>query len=595
MGRFVLVARLVLGDLRRRRLQSVLLVAMIATTTSTLALGLTLGQTNEDQFLRTRAATAGPDVVAEFQPSPGARRGAAAALAHLARAPGVAGTAGPYPIAFAQLAADGTTAPVEAIGRSTDAGAIDRPLLTAGNWAQPGTAVLERGLATSLNLRPGDAISIGGHLLRISGIALTTAQGFYPACKPGLVWVIPDELRSLTSRSQPLGHLIELRLSHPASAEAFLSSPAANAFGSATLSGNSILQPWQQARIDDYKIVNLDQTVLLVVSSLLAMLAVASIAVIVGGRLAEQTRRVGLLKAVGGTPRFVGLVLLAENLIVAVAAAAAGVGIAAVAAPAFADPGNGLVGSSGTPPLTPATIGLVTAAAIGVAAAATLVPAVRGARTSTLGALIEPVHLPQRRRRLIALSARLPVPMLLGLRLMARRTRRTVLTAASLTIAVAMVVAALTIQHRIDLHDRQTPTGMFIASGPGDRIIHLVLLLSAILVVLAAINAIFTSWATAIDAERTTALARALGATPRQVTGALTVAQLLPGLVAVFLGTPVGLLLYTLAGGHGGRDAPPIAWLVAVLPGTLLAVALLTAVPARIVARRAVATVLRAE
>jgi putative ABC transport system permease protein len=137
---------------------------------------------------------------------------------------------------------------------------------------------------------------------------------------------------------------------------------------------------------------------------------------------------------------------------------------------------------------------------------------------------------------------------------------------------------------------------MFLQTGPGDRIAHLVLLLSAILVVLAAINAIFTGWATAIDAERTTALARALGATPRQVSGALTVSQLLPGLVATCLGIPAGLLFYAAAGGqlnHG--DGPPIAWLLATFAGTLASVAVLTALPARLVARRGVATVLRAE
>ena len=396
-----------------------------------------------------------------------------------------------------------------------------------------------------------------------------------------------------------LGYLLELRLASPTSAQAFTNTAAASAFaafgspGTATANESAILWPWQQVRGHDYKIVTADQTVLLVVSTVLAMLAVASVAVIVGGRMAEQTRRVGLLKAVGATPRLVGLVLLAENLVLALAAAAAGIAIAAITAPTFANPGDGLLGSTATPPLTVATIGLVILAAVGVATAATLVPAVRAARASTIGALVEPVHPPQRRRWLIALSARLPVPMLLGLRLTARRARRSALTTASLTIAVAMVVAALTITHRTEVRDQQTPTGLFISSGPSDRITHLVLLLSAILVVLAAINVIFTGWATAIDAERTTALARALGATPRQVSGALTVSQLLPGLLATCLGVPAGLLFYAAAGGHGG--GPPITWLVATLPGTLAAVAALTALPARILARHSVATVLRVE
>jgi putative ABC transport system permease protein len=595
MGRSLLIARLVLRDLRRRRLQSVLLVGMIAVTTSTLALALTLSHTSEGQFALTRAATAGPDVVAAFQPNLGSRSTSPAPLAPLAHAPGVTGTAGPYPIAFARLTGRGTDLPIEAIGRNSDAATIDRPLLTSGRWAGPNTAVLEQGLARTLGLHVGDAISVGGRHIRVAGIALSTAQGFYPARRPGLIWVTPGAARSLASRAQPLGYMLELRLANPASAPAFSNSAAANAFARATSNGSSVLQPWQQTRSEDYKIESFDQTVLLVVSTLLAILAVASIAVIVGGRMAEQTRRVGLLKAVGATPRLIGFMLLTENVLLAVAAAAAGLGIAAVAAPTLANPGDGLLGSSVSPPLTLATIGLVGLAAVAVATVATLLPAVRGARVSTIAALTEPVHAPQRRRRLIALSARLPAPMLLGLRLMARRTRRSMLIAASLTIAVAMFVAALAIKHRIDVRDQQAPTGLYIATGPGDRITHLVLLLNAILIVLAAINAIFTGWATAIDAERTTAVARALGATPRQVSSALIVAQLLPGFAAVCLGIPAGLLLYQAAGGPLNSAGPPIPWLLAMFPGTLVSVAALTAVPARAVARRDVATVLRTE
>ena len=58
-------------------------------------------------------------------------------------------------------------------------------------------------------------------------------------------------------------------------------------------------------------------------SWLLALLALGSIVILVGGRMAEQIRRVGLLKAVGATPALVAGVLLAEYLAVAGVAAAA--------------------------------------------------------------------------------------------------------------------------------------------------------------------------------------------------------------------------------------------------------------------------------
>ena len=47
-------------------------------------------------------------------------------------------------------------------------------------------------------------------------------------------------------------------------------------------------------------------------------------AVLVGGRLAEGTRRVGLLKATGGTPGLVAATFLAENLFLALVAALVG-------------------------------------------------------------------------------------------------------------------------------------------------------------------------------------------------------------------------------------------------------------------------------
>jgi putative ABC transport system permease protein len=111
----------------------------------------------------------------------------------------------------------------------------------------------------------------------------------------------------------------------------------------------------------------------------LALLAVACVAVLFGGRLADQTRRVGLLKAVGATPRLVAFVLLAEHLLVAVAAAVVGLVAGWAAAPALARPSTGLL-DAGRPDLTPGSAAIVVVVALAVTGAATLVPAIRGAR-----------------------------------------------------------------------------------------------------------------------------------------------------------------------------------------------------------------------
>jgi putative ABC transport system permease protein len=61
------------------------------------------------------------------------------------------------------------------------------------------------------------------------------------------------------------------------------------------------------------------------------------------------------------------------------------------------------------------------------------------------------------------------------------------------------------------------------------------------------------------------------------------------------VGIPAGLLLYQLAGGHLKEATPPLLWLLAVIPGTLIVVSAVTAIPARLGARRPVAEVLRTE
>ena len=68
MGRMLLISRLVIGDIRRRWVQSLLLVVMVLTTTTTLALALSLHHASQSPFARTRAATKGPDFVGRTVP-----------------------------------------------------------------------------------------------------------------------------------------------------------------------------------------------------------------------------------------------------------------------------------------------------------------------------------------------------------------------------------------------------------------------------------------------------------------------------------------------------------------------------------------------
>ena len=89
---------------------------------------------------------------------------------------------------------------------------------------------------------------------------------------------------------------------------------------------------------------------------LLALLAIASAAVLVGRRLSEYARRVGLLKAVGGTPSVVAATFLVENLVLALVAAVVGLAAGWLLSPLLTKPGAALIGSAGAAEISLSTV-----------------------------------------------------------------------------------------------------------------------------------------------------------------------------------------------------------------------------------------------
>ena len=136
-------------------------------------------------------------------------------------------------------------------------------------------------------------------------------------------------------------------------------------------------------------------------------------------------------------------------------------------------------------------------------------------------------------------------------------------------------------------------------AGPPDpghaRVSEVLLVITVAMVILAAVNVIFTTWAAMLDARRFAAVVRSLGATPQQTAAGLSAAQLLPALAGALLGIPAGTELYRAVQSGGPQGSPPGWWLLAMVAGLLLAVAGLTAIPARAGVRRPVAEVLGAE
>ena len=605
MGRLTLIVKLAMRDLRYRRGEAALLLLAIAAAASTLTMALALGGVTNQPYQQTRAATAGPDVVASYtdlppMPRAGSPAAGLAALKALTRASGVTHYSGPYPIGWAMLRFGNITAGAIAEGRQPGRAEVDQPKLLQGSWISNDGVVVERSFAAVLGVHVGDRISLDHRPFRVTGIAVTAATAPFPAADYalagtpfpsndcGLIWVTESAAQSFATSALPSSYLLDLRLTSPAAAPAFAAAHSAGRFQSI------MLLPWQQIAQQDGNIILNEQRVLLVGSWLLGLLAVASVAVIVGGRLAEQSRRVGLLKAVGGTPGLVATVLLIENLLVALAAAAVGLALGWLAAPLLTSPGAGLIGTAGAPSITGPTAAWVAALAIAVALLATFVPAIKAARTSTLSALADAARSPRRRRLAVALSRPMPVSLLLGVRLVARRPRRSLLSGMTVCITATAVYAVL----EVHAHQAQggTSSPLSALANPGfERLDQVLLVLTVTLGALAAVNALFITQATAVDARHTAALARALGASRRQAAAALVAAQLISAVPGALLGIPAGIGLVR-AVAHGGTTmVPPAWWLAAMVAGILAGLAVLTAIPARVSARRAPGEILAAE
>ena len=193
MGRVVLVGRLAARDLRRRPGEAALLLLAIMAATTVLTLGLLLRGVISKPYEATRAATAGPDVVAAGAPD---------ALETLTDAPGVIRHSGPFPVVAAVMEANGRTVVAQTEGRDTAAAPVDQPKPTAGGWVRDGGAVIEAAFADALGLAPGDRVTLK-----------PMSNGARPASRVG-------RSRSPASPSPPPRRRIRSRPAWPISARA---------------------------------------------------------------------------------------------------------------------------------------------------------------------------------------------------------------------------------------------------------------------------------------------------------------------------------------------------------------------------------------
>ncbi|MEU1901523.1 FtsX-like permease family protein [Nocardiopsis dassonvillei] len=582
----LVVWRLVVRDVRRRPGEALMFVLAVAVATACVTLGLAMGDAVAQGYARTREATLGPDVTAiTTAEDPGVVAG------RIAAAPGVLAQADPVFAFSTGVGAHGRVADAAVEGRGSAPSVVDRPLVTSGSWVRAGGAVVERGFAEALGVEVGDRVRIGGRGYPVVGIAVSAAtpvypwsdwaQGPGPTDRGGRVWLTQADARAAAGGA-PGVHLIHVRLVDPDAAARW--SDVAFAPGSR---GEAWVNTrhWQGVVRTDMNMVRGSQPVLVVGGWLLAASSVVTLGAIAVVRAARERRRVGLLKAVGAGPGTVAAVLLARYLVLTAVAAGVGLLVGAVLAPVLADPSAGLLKGVGAPGVGMVVCAVVVAAA--VALAGTVGPVVRAARTSTVRALAEPGRRVVHRPWLGAVTACLPVPLLVGVRLLARRPGRGVLTAVGVGATSVVVTGLLALR-------TEAAGGLVVELAAVDARTGQVLLgVTVAMVVLSALNTVFLGWSGAVQARRALGVTRVLGATPGQVVAALCTAQVVAAVPAVVVGVGVGIVLYGVV--SAGVVVPAVSWLVVAGLVMVVAVAVLTALPGWVHTRGPAGRVLGAE
>jgi putative ABC transport system permease protein len=598
----MLAARLAVRDLRRRATETLLLFVALGVAATTLTIGLTLHGQAATPYATTRASTAGPDIVALVFPPPGAVVDAAGRgrLRRVAEQPQVAARSRQLPTTWAPIEAHGTTGVAEVQGRDSSPSPVDRPELVSGRWVGSDGVVVERAFANAMGLAVGDRIALGDEVERVVGIAVSAALPPYPqlctigcildrpdwiSAEPGLVWTSRSAAIALASKREPLVWFQYLTLYDPSAAPAFARQHGAGG----SPAGRPQLNPWQEVAARQAEQLANERSVVIFGGTLLVILAMATLVVLVGGRMSEEVRRVGTLKAAGAGPGFVTRLILTSYLAIGVIAAFVGLGAGRLLTPRLVGLSAGLLGKRGATSVTTTDAALVVGAVLAIVLLATSGPALRAARTSTVTALRDSGHAPRRHRLVVAVSARLPTAGLLGVRLVARRPRRALLTVLSVGVVVCAGFVVLLAQSRL-----QTERGN--AGGPVDpqvaQLHTVTTAMTLLLATMAAVNLLFVARASAVDARRVLAVARAVGVTPTQAALAFGLGQLLPAVVGVVLGGAAGTALFQVLSSSEPASTPTgqLAGLVVV---TLLLTLALTALPARLEARRPIVETLR--
>src|SRR3984957_16313195 len=434
------------ADLRARRGQALITIAVVAGLVAALFLAIMLLQGAVNPWQQLSAGTRGADVLIYFQDGTN--------TAELRQVAGIHEMSTPYQAASATLEQGAVKSPVELRAMTPAPPTMSAPIIVDGSWLRssaPDGAVLEASFAQAVHVGVGGRIQVDGIdgttvAMTVIGIADTADQGFYPQWTPGLIWVQHQLLTRVEPNPSETHVIVGLRLDdNSAIATGQVVQTIWNLYNG--VGENSAVErysTWQQVR-DSMASNDRLLGLLLALFGIIALVAApCAIANVTAGRVLVQRQDIAVLKALGFTPGQVVRMLLAEQTLLG--AAGAGLGLIAarvITSPEFVRPPDGT--PVGLAPLSAGWMTLIGVGTVLTVAVATVIPAWWAGRVSPVAA-VQPSP-PRGHLSLIArlgLLFRLPAALVLGARDSLTRRLSAALTVFGVALPMAMITITLT-------------------------------------------------------------------------------------------------------------------------------------------------------
>ncbi|MGW0537883.1 ABC transporter permease [Streptomyces sp. NPDC003032] len=374
------MGRVVRSGVGRRRVQTVVITVATMMAVASAVVAGSLMVAAAAPFDNAFKKQQGSHITAQFDPA----KANAAQLAKTGKLPGVAASAGPYPsTAFRPVDRAGFQLPtLTLVGRSAPDGAVDRVDLKSGRWAQkPGEIVLDASFE-------GPAIGIGAPMkasdaesappLSIVGFAVS-------ASKTADSWVTPAQVDALASEGNPVASQMLYRFDSASTKQQILANrkKLADSVGSGALLGT---QSWLDTKRAADQGAAATVPFVMAFGALGIVMSVIIVSSVISGAVGTSLRRIGILKAIGFTPREVVRAYVAQALIPAVVGIALGVVLGnLLAVPLLSDTESVYGGVSlSVAWWVDAAVPAATLVVVGIAA---LIPALRAGRLRTVEAI----------------------------------------------------------------------------------------------------------------------------------------------------------------------------------------------------------------